>query len=153
MVNHTKFKRYLISGKTTRQLADRHDVCIGTIRSRIASGWTDEEMLNGYRKYNAPLYEGLTVKQLAEKQGVRYDTVRRRIYKHWPINEIINPSLRPRGYIFKMNNETKTLKDISKKYDISIKVLRARLKEFWRIEYAIRASKNHRRVKKCSISG
>jgi hypothetical protein len=145
-VNHKKFKRYLIGGKTTRQLSELHGVCIATIRSRIAAGWDESDMLNGYRKYNKPAFDGLTAKQISVKQGVRFDTVRKRKARGWTTQQIAAPWLRQRGYLIKINNEIKTLKELSNDYCISLKVLRDRLKNFYRIEDAIRASKNHRKV-------
>lgn len=147
-VNHKKFKRYLIGGKTTRQLSDDQGVCIGTILSRIAAGWSEDEMLRGYRLYNNPKYNGLTIKQIAEKQGVRYDSARARKTRGWTDEEIIEPGRRKKGYLIKWRGEAKTLKEIASDYCISLKVLRNRLKNFYRIDDAIRASLKHRGYEK-----
>ena len=145
-----KFKRKVIGGKTTKQLSESLGVCIGTIRSRIAAGWTEQEMLNGYRLYKAPIYNGMTLKELAEYQGVRYDSVRDRKSRGWTTEEIADPSKRKRGYIFNIRGSEKTLTDIARDKNISVGVLRSRFKEFYRIEDAIRASLKHRKVKsKC----
>ena len=139
-----KLKRHIIYGKTSRQLSELHKVCIGTIRSRIAAGWTDEEMLRGYRIYNNPKYNGLTLKQIAEKQGVRYDSARDRKSRGWSNEEIADPSKRKRGYLVKWRGEAKTLKELARDYSISLKVLRDRLRNFYRIEDVINASLKHR---------
>lgn len=145
-VNHKKFKRYLIGGKTTRQLSNEQGVCIGTILSRLAAGWSEDEMLRGYRVYSAKKYNGLTIKQLAEKQGVRYDTARARKQRGWTDEEISDPTKRKKGYSIHWRGKIKTLTELAQDYNISLKVLRNRLKNFYRIEDVIRASKNHRKV-------
>lgn len=147
-VNHQRFKRYLIGGKTTRQLSNEQGVCIGTILSRLAAGWTGEEMLRGYRIYNNPKYNGLTIKQIAEKQGIRYDSARDRKTRGWTDEEVIDPSKRKRGYLVKWRGETKTLKELANDNCISLKVLRNRLKDFYRVDDAIRASLKHRGYQK-----
>lgn len=143
-VNHKKFKRYLIGGKTTRQLSNEQGVCIGTILSRIAAGWSEAEMLRGYRLYNNPKYNGLTIKRLAEKQGVRYDSARYRKARGWTDEEMIDPSKRKRGYLINRHGQVNTLQEIARDYCVSLKVLRKRIKEFYRIDDAIRASLKHR---------
>lgn len=148
LLNYQKFKRYSVGGKSARQLSDEQGVCIGTIRSRIAAGWTDEEMLRGYRLYNNPKYNGLTIKQIAEKQGIRYDSARDRKTRGWTDEEVIDPSKRKRGYLVKLKGETKTLKELANDNCISLKVLRNRIKEFYRIDDAIRASLKHRGYQK-----
>ena len=148
LLNHKKFKRYLIGGKTTRQLSNEQCVCIGTILSRLAAGWTETEMLRGYRLYNNPKYNGLTIKQIAEKQGIRYDSARDRKSRGWSNEEIADPSKRKRGYLVKWRGGTKTIKELARDYGISLKVLRDRLKNFYRIEDVIKASLKHRGYQK-----
>ena len=146
---YIKFERHIIGGKTTRELSEEQGVCIGTIRSRIAAGWTDQEMLNGYRLYKAPIYNGMTLMELARHQGVRYDSVRDRKKRGWTTEEIIDPEKRRRGYLFVIKKK-KNYSNIAEEKNISVKVLRSRFKEFYRIEDAIRASLNHRKNKKCN---
>lgn len=141
-------KRHIIGGKTTRQLSDQHGVCIGTIRSRIAAGWTDEEMLRGYKIYNNPKYNGLTIKQIAERQGVRYDTAMSRKSRGWTDEEIADPSKRKKGYLVKWRGEVKTLRELARDYGVSIRVLRSRLKDFYLISDAVKASLKHRGYQK-----
>lgn len=147
-VNHTKFKRHLIGGRTTKQLSNEQGVCVGTILSRLAAGWSEQEMLRGYRLYNNPKYNGFTIKQIAEKQGVRYDSARARKSRGWTDEEVIDPSRRKKGYLIKWRGETKTLKELARDYCVSLKVLRDRLKSFYRIEDAIKASLKHRGYEK-----
>lgn len=147
-VNHKKFKRYLIGGKTTRQLSTEQGVCIGTILSRLAAGWSEDEMLRGYRLYKNPKYNGLTIKQIAEKQGVRYDSARARKARGWTDEEVIDPSRRKKGYLIKWRGEVKTLRELACDYGVSLKVLRDRLKNFYRIEDVIKASLKHRGYQK-----
>lgn len=148
LLNYQKFKRYSVGGKSARQLSDEQGVCVGTIRSRINAGWTDEEMLRGYRLYNNPKYNGLTIKQIAEKQGVRYDSARDRKSRGWSNEEIADPSKRKRRYLVKWRGETKTLKELARDYSVSLKVLMDRLKNFYRIEDVIKASLKHRGYQK-----
>ena len=148
LLNYQKFKRYSVGGKSARQLSDEQGICIGTIRSRISAGWTDEEMLRGYRLNNNPKYNGLTIKQIAKKQGVRYDSVRDRKSRGWSDEEIADPSKRKKGYLIKWRGEIKTLAELARDYSVSLKVLRNRMKEYYRIDDAIKASLKHRGYEK-----
>ena len=87
-----------------------------------------------------------TIKQLCVLSGANYETVKKRRYRGWTDDQIINNS-KPRGYCFVINDKRITLKELSIKHNISVNVLRANLKLYYRLEDIIRASKGHKIVK------
>ena len=85
----------------------------------------------------------VTLKEYAKSIGINYECVKKRRQRGWTFEEI-KLGKRPRGYRVRVGCECFTLKELSKKYSVSVNVLRSRLKDFCRVEDAIRASLKHR---------
>lgn len=117
-----------------RELAEKQGVKLSTITGRRQNGWSEEEILNGYRQRGQIICNGLTLTELSEKLGVCYSTVRSRHKRGKWTEEEMAEGKRKRGYKIKHKDRVATLKEWSEETGIPIHVLRTRLKDYYDTE-------------------
>jgi group I intron endonuclease len=151
--NTGKGRKFLIRGEwlDTQGIMKKYDLAKATVQNRIRDGLRGEDLIapplqHGEivklsmevkkKKYRRILVKGekLTVSEIADKYGISQYTIEGRLYTGVTGDDLVKP-------VKKMNNDTAkrhlvrgerlTVKEISKKYNVSEVTTRGRLREGW----------------------